>query len=187
VLATTGAALPVGEELRPTGTDRALLARLALITGGKVRSTLAGIFQERDLSRRAHQNLDFLWFVLGASALLASVAARRLSVPIPKFLRRTAARAETPANLPTETEAAPGTLAALRTARKRSALPSRDPSAALAVPPAPAPEAHATRSPHTAPAARTRSSPAKPRAAAAKPQSAAEILLERRRRRERGP
>ena len=40
---TTGAVLTAGEELRPTRIRfRALLARIAELTGGKVRDTLAG-------------------------------------------------------------------------------------------------------------------------------------------------
>src|SRR5262249_4414341 len=41
---TTGTVLSAGEELRPTGTDLALLARIAEFTVGRRRDTLAGIF-----------------------------------------------------------------------------------------------------------------------------------------------
>ena len=167
-LATTGAALAAGEELRPTGSDRALLSRLALVTGGKTRSTLAGIFRDRDQQRRAYQGLDVWWFVLGAGALIASVGARRLSLSLPGFLRRRQAAPLEPS--PAAGAALGGTLAALRTVRQRSERGSAGPPSVL---------------PPLAPtAARERAT--KPRSAAPKTQSAAEILLERRRRRERG-
>lgn len=186
-LATTGAALPVGEELRPTGTDRALLARIAGISGGKVRSTLAGIFAERDLDRRAYQNLDFFWFLLGSSALLLSVAARRLSLRVPAFLRLRPRPA--PGNATQERAQKPSTLDALRAARERhDAARERDGapplSRKLPLPPAASPASSAAEGSAAGravtPATRTSSRPA------GKPQSAAEILLERRRRRERG-
>ncbi len=44
---TTGAVLSAGEELRPTGSDRLLLARISTMTGGKVRDTLAGLYDDR--------------------------------------------------------------------------------------------------------------------------------------------
>ena len=42
---TSGAVLTAGEELRPTGTDRGLLARISNMTGGTLRDNLAGSFQ----------------------------------------------------------------------------------------------------------------------------------------------
>jgi uncharacterized membrane protein len=92
-VSTTGAVLTAGEELRPTGTDRALLARVASITGGKSRDTLAGIFTDRSAKRFSYWPLT-PWLVAFASVfLLFTVAARRLSLPaflskIPEKLTR---------------------------------------------------------------------------------------------------
>ncbi len=181
-LATTGAALAFGEELRPSGTDRTGLAKLSAITGGKQRTTLGGIFNDRELERRAYQALDSLWLILGASALLASVAARRLSLTLPSWLRRSRKpKAASPAR---PSAADTGTLAALRAARKRSELPVADAPPPRAAPPSTS-QAEAPRAPPPPRAALQRPSP-QPRTGAKKSQSAAEILLERRRRRERG-
>ena len=78
---TTGAALHAGEELRPTGSDRALLARIATMTGGRFRDTLAGAFDDRAARRFAYTPLTSPLLVLAAAALLFGVAARRLGVP----------------------------------------------------------------------------------------------------------
>jgi Ca-activated chloride channel family protein len=80
-LGTTAAALSAGEELRPTGTDRGLLRQITVVTGGKVRDTLAGIFSDREALRFAYQNLNQLLTVLAASFLLLAVASRRLALP----------------------------------------------------------------------------------------------------------
>ena len=53
----TGSILGAGEELRPTGTNRALLGRLTEMTGGKLRDTLAGIFRDRTSRRFAYDPL----------------------------------------------------------------------------------------------------------------------------------
>jgi len=78
---TTGAALHAGEELRPTGSDRALLARIAAMTGGRMRDTLAGVFDDRAARRFAYAPLASPLLVVAAAALLFGVAARRLGVP----------------------------------------------------------------------------------------------------------
>ncbi|MCU0693304.1 MAG: VWA domain-containing protein, partial [Polyangiaceae bacterium] len=80
-IGTTGAVLTAGEELRPTGTDRALLARIATMTGGNVRDTLAGIYQDRSALRFAYWSLTPWLVSLAGLTLLLAVAARRLSVP----------------------------------------------------------------------------------------------------------
>lgn len=82
-LATTGAALSAGEELRPTGSDRGLLARVAELTGGKVRDTLAGVFRERETRRFAYRDLDAWLMAAAAVTLLASVGLRRIDLPDP--------------------------------------------------------------------------------------------------------
>jgi hypothetical protein len=78
---TTGAVLTVGDELRPTGSDRALLARIASMTGGKVRDTLAGLFEDRGARRFAYTPLATRLVLLAAIAMLLGVASRRLGVP----------------------------------------------------------------------------------------------------------
>ncbi|HEY8087328.1 MAG TPA: VWA domain-containing protein [Polyangiaceae bacterium] len=78
---TTGAVLSAGEELRPTGSDRVLLARIAAMTGGKVRDTLAGLFDDRAARRFAYKSIVPWLAVVSALAMLLMVAARRAGVP----------------------------------------------------------------------------------------------------------
>jgi uncharacterized membrane protein len=78
---TTGAVLTAGEELRPTGSDLALLARIAEFTGGKRRDTLAGIFGDRASRRFSYKDATPQLVFLAAFGLLLAVAARRLAVP----------------------------------------------------------------------------------------------------------
>jgi uncharacterized membrane protein len=79
--ATTGAVLTLGDELRPTGTDRGALKRIASQSGGKVRDTLAGIFLDREAERFAYTSLAPWLLSLAACGLLFAVSVRRLSVP----------------------------------------------------------------------------------------------------------
>ncbi|MGD0523678.1 MAG: VWA domain-containing protein [Polyangiaceae bacterium] len=78
---TIGAVMTAGEELRPTGSDRALLGRVASMTGGKVRDTLAGLFDDRAARRFAYKSIVPWLAVLSALAMLLAVAARRVGVP----------------------------------------------------------------------------------------------------------
>jgi uncharacterized membrane protein len=78
---TTGAALTAGEELRPTGSDLALLGRIAEFTGGKRRDTLAGIFADRASKRFSYKDTTPPLLMLAAFGLLFAVAARRLAMP----------------------------------------------------------------------------------------------------------
>ncbi|HEY1958833.1 MAG TPA: VWA domain-containing protein [Polyangiaceae bacterium] len=78
---TTGAVLGAGEELRPTGSDRILLNRVATMTGGKVRDTLAGLYDDRAARRFAYKPLLPLLSLVAACAMLLGVASRRLGVP----------------------------------------------------------------------------------------------------------
>ncbi|WP_437928298.1 VWA domain-containing protein [Sorangium sp. So ce291] len=78
---TTGAAMTAGEELRPTGSDLALLGRIAEFTGGKRRDTLAGIFEDRASRRFAYRDATPQLVLFAAVALLFAVAARRLALP----------------------------------------------------------------------------------------------------------
>jgi uncharacterized membrane protein len=78
---TTGAVLGAGEELRPTGTDMALLGRIAELSGGKRRDTLAGIFSDRAAKRFSYDDVTRGLVIAAAFALLLAVAARRLAMP----------------------------------------------------------------------------------------------------------
>jgi uncharacterized membrane protein len=78
---TTAAVLDRGEELRPTGSDRALLARLTSMTGGKMRDTLAGVFDDRNARRFSYAPLGQWLTFLAGMALVLAVAARKAGVP----------------------------------------------------------------------------------------------------------
>ncbi|HEX4335303.1 MAG TPA: VWA domain-containing protein [Polyangiaceae bacterium] len=75
---TTGVELSTGDELEPTGTDRALLARIAALTGGKVRTTLDGVFDDRPRFRENFRPLATWLAAFAALAMLLGAAARRL-------------------------------------------------------------------------------------------------------------
>ncbi len=81
LVGTTGTALGAGEELRPTGTDLALLGRLAELSGGKRRDTLAGIFADRASRRFAYDDPSGPLAIAAAILLFLAVASRRLSLP----------------------------------------------------------------------------------------------------------
>ena len=196
-----GAILSAGEELRPTGTDRALMTRIAELSGGKLRDTLAGIFEDRPGLRFAYQSLTHLLLLLSTFGLLTMVAARRLALPkavlaLPERWRaRTAERAERAerrARARAERAAAgndlPGTtLEALRQAKSRS-REQEPPAAGRAPPIAAAPIGSATIPPPPRgandPPARTSDS-LPPSVPPSRPRSAAEILLAKRKRRQR--
>lgn len=76
---TVGARLSSGDELEPTATDHALLDRITLITEGRTRTSLDGIFADRPKDRRSFHLLSPWLAALGALAMLLSAAARRLS------------------------------------------------------------------------------------------------------------
>ncbi len=75
-----GAVLSQGDELRPTGSDRGFLTRLAQFTGGKERDTLAGIFDDRGARRFLYEDVTSRLLGFAALAWLAAVAARRLAL-----------------------------------------------------------------------------------------------------------
>jgi Ca-activated chloride channel family protein len=186
---TTGAVLSTGEELRPTGSDRALLARIASVSGGEVRDTLAGVFDRRGPRRFAYAPLRMLLLVVATLAMLLGVAARRLAVPrrlatLAAHTRAHGRRLLAPdadpraLSLPLETSAS--RLATARRARTPSppaSAPGDAPFVVRASPPASAPTA-----PAAAPAATPRSDhdPAPPPAPTL---SAAERLAKNRRER----
>ncbi len=122
LVGSAGIVRPAGDELRGEGTDRAKLAQLAALTGGRVLSNLDTTFRVRPPPVYAYAPL---WPGLVLSALLmllASVAVRRLVLPgdalrrlVPAPLRRLlrvpAPRFESPTS--------EATLAALTAARAR--------------------------------------------------------------------
>lgn len=176
-LATAGAVLSAGEEMHPTGSDRALLRRVAALTGGKLRDTLAGVFGDRPARRFAYDPLAPLLVLLSAAFLLGAVASRRLLIPRRKRPMKRAAETPPPAKPAAEPT---GALQALRAAKERAdaLLPVGEPGPRPATPRAVLRPPPVTK-PDRAPESRGRLS-SRP---AARKKSAAEILLERRRRR----
>jgi Ca-activated chloride channel homolog len=176
---TTGAVLTAGEELRPTGSDRALLARISNMTGGKMRDTMAGIFRERLQMRFSYRPLSGWLSALAAAALLLGVASRRVSLPaglvsrlramVPSFRRKKKAVVAAPDA--TETVA---TLTRVKE-KVRAAEPVRQPTP-VQVPSAqrPAPAAEE-------PKPSSLRAPAPPASGGARQLTAAEILLAKRR------
>jgi hypothetical protein len=174
---TTGAVMTAGEELRPTGSDLALLARIAELTGGKKRDTLAGIFSDRAARRFAYDDAARPLLMLAAFGVLLMVAARRLALPdaLAALPARLLARARRPAPAPGRAQEAEATLGALLEARDRGhrarEAPRLPPEVAARPPPVAPPKAAPQRAP----------APSAPAATGeARPLSAAEILLARR-------
>ncbi len=143
LVGTTGAALGAGEELRPTGSDLALLGRIADLSGGKRRDTLAGIFSDRATRRFAYDDPSEELALAAALLLLSAVASRRLAMPdaLARALARlsTARRApEVPAGGPVETGTLDHLLARSRISAERTPVPpqvARAPRVAAQSPP----------------------------------------------------
>ncbi|WP_394850706.1 VWA domain-containing protein [Pendulispora brunnea] len=155
---TTGAALMAGEELRPTGTDRALLARIAMMSGGKVRDTLAGIYDERGPRRFAYSPLVAPLAFLAAVAMVLGVGARRLGMP--DFVTKVLARARSAKEHRRERRAEAAQRAreleqlnAALLATKKKAAPRKE-SAPLAAPPPRASASNPNPPPPASPAER---------------------------------
>jgi Mg-chelatase subunit ChlD len=181
VIGTVGAALSAAEELETTGTDHALLARIAASTGGTTRTTLAGIFRDRPASRGAYWPLSPWLIALAALALFSSVAVRRLSIPRPRWLMLVFERAQERARRVPSPRPDGG---------KTDPHGTRDTSLQSAATPSdgaaePARDVHPVAAP-TAPTAPTRDERKVPRQdlPAPQPTSTAEELLRRRKRRE---
>ncbi len=202
-VATAGAALSTGEELRPTGTDRALLRRVSELSGGKLRDTLAGIFNDRPVRRFAYESLSAPLALLAALGVLLMVTARRLALPVsvaelPARVR--AARAERRRREHKKRRERPQssspTLEVLKEAKSRGreqvapphASTGNERSAPIARAPSRASAASATGSASSngtsAPAPHTSVEPSAS-GPASRPRSAAEILLARRKHRQR--
>jgi uncharacterized membrane protein len=171
-LATTGAALSAGEELRPTGSDRGELMRIAEISGGKMRDTLAGIFSQRETRRFAYDPAAPLLSGMAGGLLLLAVAARRLSLPDRRSRKpkREPEREKEHASGPTL-----GRLRRVKAQRGAELAPAettvRRPPVAV---PLPKPQGQASAAPSASP-------PEAPAKTAPRAKTAAEILLERRR------
>jgi hypothetical protein len=210
-LGVAGAALSAGEELRPTGTDRALLRRMAELSGGVVRDTLAGTFHDRPSRRFAYSSISATLAMLSAIGLLFAVGARRLALPdaltrIPaRAAERRRRRRDERERRASETAAEPTIPAPSN--EKESATPSAPPSptgtsldalrqakartrGTTSVPPPRIPAASAKFPAHPVPPPPAGPAFTPPPAnrqstpsqpAAPRPKSAAEILLERRR------
>lgn len=139
---TTGAVLTHGEELRPTGSDRALLNRIADMSGGKTRDTLAGIFNDRVSRRFAYRSIDHILIWIAALALLTGVGARRVALPewlsgLPARIRRRRKARDQARHAETEQASKP-TLGALLDRKAQSDGRTRSTSEAAATPASPA-------------------------------------------------
>lgn len=208
---TTGAVLTHGEELRPTGSDRALLSRIAEMSGGKTRDTLAGIFNDRESRRFAYRSIDGILIWIAALTLLTGVGARRIALPewlsgLPARLKRRKrqldSRVETkPTPKPTlgalldrkaqsdgRTRSSEETAGPASPTAVQPRAPARSPSRtqpARSAPPAPGGAVKPTgeeAAPASVPHFSRASSPGKPAGqTGARPLTAAEILLQRRR------
>ncbi len=165
LLGTTAALLGAGEELRPTGSDLGALGKVAQLTNGFVRSSLAGVFADRVEPRFAYEPARLPLLGLAALAALLAAASRKLVLPA------RARKLRKPATPPPVSVVATGSAEALLTAKRAHPLPRRvaEPSA---MPTAPKP---AAQQPAADPA------PAPPSPPAAKKSSSAEILAAKRR------
>ena len=175
-VSTTGAVLTAGEELRPTGTDRSLLARLVSVTGGKNRDTLAGIFTDRSAQRFSYWPVT-PWLVgFSCLFLLFTVASRRLSVPeffsrIPRKRRKLKVEQPKP-------EEPTATLERLGKVKEKARTEWRPPP--QAVPPV-MPKQVPRAMPKQVPPAQHRVSAPPASMGGPRPLTAAEILLQKRR------
>lgn len=192
VVGSTGAVLTAGEELRPTGTDRVLLTRLATMTGGKTRAGLSDVFLDRPPRRFSYETLTPLLAALAACAMLASVASRKLATPdvVIDWLERRKRRATRPVHTEATERSPVATAAALLDAKlnaQRAAPIAKDLSS-LQQPSSPRPAPIAAQPlPAQRSSSAQRESSADAPTAAPRQQTAAEILLARRRGRRDAP
>ena len=113
LLGTSGAVLTAADELRGVGTDNALLAQIAALTGGRVHARLVDAVHARPAPHVAYDPVWEWALRLALLSMLMSVAGRRLVLP---RLRR-APRARQPSADPES----PASTAALLLAQRRSA------------------------------------------------------------------
>ncbi len=188
---TTGAVMTAGEELRPTGSDSALLERIAVLTGGHVRDTLAGIFDDRAARRFAYRSLVPPLLVLAAVAMLLAVAARRIGVSetAMALVRRVSAWRAAAASLEAERRvelAQQQALAIREQERLRDVIRAkreRETHASSRARAAPTPHCPRPDGPPIPVATAPRTPAAPPPPAAERPLTAAEMLAKRRRER----
>ncbi len=93
LLSTAGAVLTAADELRASGSNHALLAQIAAVTGGQLRTRLSEAVLDRPPPVYAYDSLWEWALMLAMLSMLASVAGRRLVLP---RLRRRAATAGAP-------------------------------------------------------------------------------------------
>ncbi len=146
VLGTSGAVLGSGDEVRPTGSDRAALAQVSKVSRGRVRDNLANVFEDRVTPRVAHDDITRALLFCAAFALLLAVSARRLAVP-EVVTRWLASFGRAPKVKLTEGPSA--ALAATLLEAKRAQ--AKSPAAPLAPPQIPAKKASITWQPHKPP------------------------------------
>jgi Ca-activated chloride channel family protein len=179
LVATGGAELSASDELRPTGTHRGALERIAREGGGELRDTLAGIFSQRLGLRFAYDDVSGKLLWSSAALLLLMVTFRRLSFP--EWLERALRFRSTRAAKPNKVHGAQAAVSqVLSSKRKQRQRPRPNPSSAvLSAPPFPV-----VKPPQSANAPKPLTTPQEPAAPAApRTLSAAEILLARRRNR----
>ncbi len=176
VVATSGAVLGEGQELTPTGTDHVLLGRIATVSSGRVRTSLAGLFADRGGRKVSHVKVAHWLAALTLVLLLGSVGARKLAVP-EGLLRAISAATERRrvrmAAVENQREArADETRARAEAARKLVRKSARAEAPTLVLVPAPRPLPATTK---------TAGVEAKEAAPPGRTQSAAERIAERRR------
>jgi Ca-activated chloride channel homolog len=168
LLGITGSDFTSADELRGGGSDAPLLAHLANASKGSVRTTLAGIFNDRGPRRIAYESVDRALLWIAGVLLLAMVAVRRLSLPALSLRSKFARAAANTSPMDAENKAAHASWLASRA--KRKAPPERDPAATAApaalaptapIDPKPVPTAAATPAPMVQGAAHTALSLAK--------------------------
>lgn len=172
-LAQTAVMVDARAELDTQGSNRRMLRRLAALSGGRERDTLAGVFEERPPRVVAQVSLLDPLLISGALAMLLAVAARRLVVP--KSLSRLLARSLTKRATPRTPKSFAGSGSAV--------VPNGAPATNILSEPRPAQDTPATEVPERSPLP-----PPPVQAGGGAPvgrqsPSTAAILLERRRRR----
>jgi len=163
LVGSAGAVRPSGEEMRGEGTDHALLAQVAALSGGVVREGLSDVFRDRPPEAWAHESMWPALVVTALLLMLLSVALRRLVLPpglVARFRRRKRTARATMATAGGQGPAASPRVAA-------------GPAGAPAAPRADAPERAAP------PAEEDRPRDSDPPPPAAQPSSLAEQLLAR--------
>ncbi|MEO0324279.1 MAG: hypothetical protein AAF447_15060 [Myxococcota bacterium] len=119
LVGSAGVVRPDGGELRGAGTDRALLERLAALTGGTLRASLSEVFQDRPPRTWSHAPMAPALLRLALVLLVLGVALRRLAWP----WRR---RAASPGDTSPEVASSPGPQALTKKRWDREPREARD-------------------------------------------------------------